>query len=203
MKTRETSFFWPSYADLMTSLFFVMLVLYVLTVIVMQYQQKATQDQLKKIKEIQNATQQLPKKYFQYQPEYKRFSLINQIQFDEGEDEIPTSDYTRLIAVGRSIQRLVDTLKVRYSDENIKYLIAIEGMASKDNYRYNYELSYKRALALHKFWIQRGIRLDPAICEVVVAGSGIGGAGRENDEVKNQRILIQIIPKIGEINEIK
>lgn len=203
MKSRETSFFWPSYADLMTSLFFVMLVLYVLTVLVMQYQQKATQDQLRKIEEIQNATKQLPKKYFQYQPEYKRYSLIRQIQFARGKAEIPTSDYERLIGVGRSIQRLVDTLKARYSNENIKYLIAIEGMASNDNYLYNYQLSYERALALRKFWIQCGIRLDPTICEVVVAGSGIGGAGRESDEVKNQRILIQIIPKIGEINEIK
>lgn len=199
MKPKEASFFWTSYTDLMTSLFFVMLALYVLTVAILKYQQKATEEQLRKIKEIQNATQQLPKKYFQYQAEYKRFTLNRQIQFPRGKADIPVSDYVYLIQVGKSIRQLVDTLKTRYSDEKIKYLIAIEGMASNDQYLYNNQLSYQRALALRTFWIRQNIRLDPSICEVIVAGSGIGGAGREANEVKNQRILIQIIPKIGEI----
>ncbi|AUD06012.1 OmpA family protein [Spirosoma pollinicola] len=199
MKVKEASFFWTSYTDLMTSLFFVMLALYVLTVAILKYQQKATEEQLQKIKEIQNATQQLPRKYFQYQPEYKRFTLNRQIQFPRGKADIPVSDYAYLITVGRSIRQLVDTLKVKYSNEKIKYLIAIEGMASNDQYLYNNQLSYQRALALRTFWIQQNIRLDPTICEVIVAGSGIGGVGREINETKNQRILIQIIPKIGEI----
>jgi outer membrane protein OmpA-like peptidoglycan-associated protein len=202
MKHKESNFFWTSYADLMTSLFFVMLALYILTVAVLRYQQKATEEQLRKIKEIQNATRELPEKYFEYQAEYKRFTLKTQINFSAKSAVIPANDHAYLIQVGRSIQKLVDTLKVKYKDANIKYLIVIEGMASKDNYVYNYQLSYERALALYDFWQLTNIKLDPSICEVIISGSGIGGVGREKVEYKNQRFLIQIIPKIGTIEDL-
>jgi outer membrane protein OmpA-like peptidoglycan-associated protein len=199
MTSRESNFFWPSYADLMTSLFFVMLVLYVVTVVVMQYEHNATQQELLKIKEIQNATRQLPKAYFDYQPAYKRFVLNRQIQFGRGQATIPTTDLPYLRDVGRSIRTLIDTLKTRFRAENIKYLVVIEGMASRDNYALNDELSYQRALALNRFWIRERLRPDSSVCEVIVAGSGKEGAGREQTESRNQRILIQIIPKIGTI----
>jgi len=202
MKHKESNFFWTSYTDLMTSLFFVMLALYILTVAVLRYQQKATEEQLKKIKEIQNATKALPQEFFQYQPEYKRFSLNQQIAFESGKAIIPLNKRLYLIEVGRSIQKLVDNLKVKYKDSNIKYLIVIEGMASKDNYSYNYQLSYERAFSLYNFWQDNNIKLDPSICEIIISGSGIGGVGREKIEYKNQRFLIQIIPKIGTIEEL-
>lgn len=207
MKYKESNFFWTSYTDLMTSLFFVMLALYILTVAVLRNQQKATEEQLNKIKEIQNATKALPEEYFQYQPEYKRFTLKTQINFSAKSSRIPSSDYEYLIGVGRSIQKLVDTLKVKYKNTDIKYLIVIEGMASKDNYRNNYQLSYERALALYDFWNDKRvqIKLDPSICEVIISGSGVGGVGRfekQSEEYKNQRFLIQIIPKIGKIEEL-
>ena len=200
MKNRDTASFWPGYADLMTSLFFVMLVLYVLTVVALQYQQQATREELRKIKEVQNATKQLDKAYFQYQPLYKRFALNRQIQFPVGRSTIPTADAPYLRGVGLSIKRLIDRLQSKYRNQNIKYLIVIEGMASRDGYGLNDELSYQRALALRRFWLRENIMLNPDICEVIVGGSGEEGVGREQPERKNQRILIQIIPKIGTLN---
>lgn len=200
MKTRESGFFWTSYTDLMTSLFFVMLTLYVLTVAVLKYQQEVTEAQLRKIQEIQNATSNLDPNLFLYQPEYKRFILRRQIQFDAGKSIIPIEDEIYLADVGRNLKTLIATLSQRYMGQNIKYMLVIEGMASLDAYRLNDELSYQRALALHRFWIRNGLRPDPASCEVVVAGSGVDGVGRDPVETKNQRILIQIIPKIGTIN---
>ncbi|GAB4015163.1 hypothetical protein GCM10028808_39760 [Spirosoma migulaei] len=204
MKPRESTFFWTSYTDLMTSLFFIMLVLYVMTVAVLKYQQKATQEQLKKITEIQNATSGLDTNYFQYQKEYKRFALRKQIQFRSQSDVIFPNNYSYLRAVGKSIERFVeDSLKTKYRSDKIKYLIVIEGMASKDGYLYNNRLSYERALALKTLWIRQGVRLDPNVCEVVIAGSGVEGAGRfPGADSRNQRILIQIIPKIGRIEEV-
>ncbi len=79
--SKKTNFFWASYADLMTSLFFIMLVLFVLTIAMMKRQQKATVEQLKRIVEIQNSVKELDTRYFYYQDEYKRFSLKEQIQF--------------------------------------------------------------------------------------------------------------------------
>ena len=70
-----------------------------------------------------------------------------------------------------------------------------------DNYIDNYPLSYKRAWAVMKLWQRENVMPDQSVCEVQVAGSGTGGIGRfpNNEEFKNQRILIQIVPKIGEI----
>jgi hypothetical protein len=202
---KKESFFWIGYSDLMTSLFFVMLVLFVLTIGYLQYQKNATEKQLQKIQELQTAVQQLPSQYFEYQPKYKRFGIKEQIRFPRGEDKIPVEYRDYLINVGHSIFRLIYTLNSdpKFRGLDIKYLIVIEGMASRDNYPYNFELSYKRALSLYRLWKSKGILLDPKICEVQISGSGTEGI-REyygKEEYKNQRFLIHIIPKMGKITE--
>lgn len=198
---KKQNFFWASYADLMTSLFFIMLVLFVLVIAMMKKQQRATEEQLSLIKNVQSAVKALPEQYFTYQDDYKRFSLNKQIQFLSGKSEIDSSDKQYLIDVGKSIENLIDKLKTQYEDQDIRYIIIIEGMASKDNYIYNHELSYQRALALLRLWQQNGISFDNQLCELQVAGSGTSGIGRfeGKEEYKNQRFLIQIIPKIGNI----
>lgn len=201
MKGKGAGFFWPSFTDLMTSLFFIMLVLYVLTFLKLTYQQRATEEQLKKIKEIQAAVTELPREYFAYDSVYKRFSLVQNIEFDRGKDVIKPTDEIYLSKVGSSISKLIKDLAVKYAGQDIKYVVIIEGMASNDNYSDNFPLSYKRAWAVLKLWQSRNIVPDPKVCEVQVAGSGTGGIGRyaPTDEIRNQRILIQIVPKIGEI----
>lgn len=201
MKGKGAGFFWPSFTDLMTSLFFIMLVLYVLTFLKLTYQQKATEEQLKKIKEIQAAVTELPREYFAYDSTYKRFSLVQNIEFERGKDVLKQDDEVYLSKVGESISKLIKDLAAKYAGQDIKYVVIIEGMASNDNYSDNFPLSYKRAWAVLKLWQRENIVPDPKVCEVQVAGSGTGGIGRypSKDEIKNQRILIQIVPKIGEI----
>ena len=113
----------------------------------------------------------------------------------------PLLDEQYLVKVGNSIRGLIDNLKSKYAQQDIKYVVIIEGMASNDNFSDNFPLSYKRAWAVLKLWQERNIVLDPTVCEVQVAGSGTEGIGRypSKEEYKNQRILIQIVPKIGEI----
>lgn len=200
--SKKTNFFWASYADLMTSLFFIMLVLFVLTIAMMKRQQKATVEQLKRIVEIQNSVKELDKRYFYYQDEYKRFSLKKQIQFDPAKSSIKVEYKEYLLEVGRNIESLIKRLQTKYQNNDIKYMIIIEGMSSNDNYKYNDELSYQRALSLLKLWNQNSIYFDPTFCELQIAGSGTKGVGRfegVKNEYKNQQFLIQIIPKIGKI----
>lgn len=201
MKGKNTGFFWASFTDLMISLFFIMLVLYILTFVELKTQQQATETQLNRIKEIQAAVKELPQDYFTYQSEYKRFSLNKQIQFPKGKKEISVIDQEYLLNVGRKIEELISKLKTKYRGENIKYLIIIEGMSSIDGYSLNDELSYQRALSLARLWKVNNIEFDPNYCELQIAGSGTGGIGRfkDDEESKNQRFLIQIVPKIGEI----
>ena len=202
MKSKSGSFFWASFTDLMISLFFIMLVLYVLTFVRLKIQQKATEEQLNKIREIQVAVKELPQDYFAYQSDYKRFTLKKQIQFASGKSEITGNDKDYLLTVGKSIETLITKLKTKYQNENIKYLIVIEGMASKDSYALNDILSYQRALALSRLWKDNSIKFDEQYCELQIAGSGTGGIGRSKVEADNQQFLIQIVPKIGDI-EVK
>ena len=200
--SKQAKIFWTSYSDLMTSLFFIMLVLFVLTIAMMKRQAAATEKQLETIKEIQNSVKELDPHYFYYQEDYKRFSLKEQIQFQAKSSVIPVVNKNYLIGVGKNIVNLISTLKTKYKGQNIKYMIIIEGMASNFAYSKNDELSYLRALSLYKLWEQNNIYFDPKFCELQIAGSGIRGVGRFNgkDEYKNQQFLIQIIPKIGKID---
>lgn len=201
MKESKQDYFWLSYSDLMTSLFFIMLVLYVLTFVKLSNQKNASEQQLKKIQEIQTAVKSLPSQYFTYDEKYGRYSLSRNINFETMKDVINYDDKIYLKDVGESISDLINELKVKYKGQDIRYVVLIEGMASKDYYIDNYQLSYRRALAVKRLWESEGIILDPAVCDVQVAGSGVEGIGRypKKEEAKNQRILIQIIPKIGKI----
>lgn len=200
---KKDNIFWISYSDLMTSLFFVMLVLFVVTIGHLKYNLETTEQQLEKIQELQTAVQELPQEYFEYQPQYKRFKLNKQIQFDTLSSVIDKGYYEYLENVGNSITMLITGLKndTKFSKFDIKYLVVIEGMASKDTYSKNYELSYERALSLYKFWKSRGISFDAIDCEIQISGSGTEGIRdyKGRDEYKNQQFLIHIIPKMGKI----
>jgi len=198
MKRYKEDFFWPSFADLMTSLFFIMLALYILTYVYLKQQQRATQEQLKKIQEVQSAVNALDRKYFRYDSVYKRFTLTRQISFPKKGSSISDGeDRKYLVKVGLNIQSLIRNLHQKYLGQNISYMVVIEGMSSNDAYAENFELSYQRALALYRLWQSAGIRLDASMCELQIAGSGTAGIGRAADESLNQRFLIQVIPKIG------
>lgn len=58
-KKKKESFFWISYSDLMTSLFFILLVLFVLSSTGLYMSEQATRKQLDKINEIQEAVNRL------------------------------------------------------------------------------------------------------------------------------------------------
>jgi len=183
-----------------------MLVLFVVSIGYLQFQKKATEQQLKKMEELQAAVQQLPLDYFSYQEQYKRFKIKREIEFAGGDSIIRRfEDKIYLIKVGNSIKNKVNSLSTnnKFKEFDIKYQIVIEGMSSKDKYPYNFELSYKRALSLYKLWKKNNIIFDPKICDIQIAGSGTDGvreySGRE--EKKNQQFLIHIVPKIGKIFE--
>lgn len=159
------------------------------------------EEEYKKLQEIQKAIENLDQRYFMYQPEYKRHVLRRQVQFAKGKSDIQQQYKAMLLQSGRALKQMVDNLE---PDDNIKYLLVIEGMASSDNYTRNYELSYERALSLYQLWQESGMTFDQNRVEVVIAGSGEGGVGRDEvNEELNQRFLLQIIPKIGELRGIE
>jgi len=202
-KNKKESFFWTSFSDLMTSLFFVMLVLFVLTIALFEGKRRATEEQLEKITEIEEAINRIDTLYFNYSNVYKKHILRIRVNFPRGVSEINVIDnYTKteLVKAGRSIQSSLEKISLEYPE--IQYLLVIEGQASMDNYPRNYELSYERALSLSRFWRDNHIDFGNN-CEVLISGSGIGGTMREREERLNQRFLIHIVPKPGIIEASK
>ncbi len=201
MAKQKESFFWTSYSDLMTSLFFVMMVLFVLVIVLLHKRMEATETQLQEIKKVEASTKKLAQSaYFDFRPEYKKYVLKTKVTYVKGESSLnkintpnPQKTLDELEESGRVICDFLD----RHKD--YQYVLIIEGQASRDNYPYNYELSYERALALIKFWaIEKGLNFG-SNCEILISGSGDGKIDthsmRETHESDNQRFLIHIIPK--------
>lgn len=198
MKSDTQHFFWQSYLDVFTSLFIVMLVLFVLSFKLLSDLNAETKGKLDKIREVYNSIEMLDTALFIYEPEFKRYIIKETILFAAKQSVIPLKNYAYLMRVGSNLRDMFQRLKDKYQD-TLKYSLIIEGMASKDNYRYNYELSYARAKAIYDFWKSSNIKFDPEIVEVIISGSGIGGVGRHKSEKKNQRIMIQILPKLSKL----
>ena len=216
MKSDNKSFFWASYADLMTSLFFVMLTLFIVVIIALNNARKEAIEQTEELQakidkadELNNATRELDtnhSKYFQYYPEHKKHKLGVDVSFSLGDasmNNISVTTKNDLINTGHILQEFVN--KTINSNPQIQYLLIIEGQASRDSYIRNYELSYERALSLKRFWEENGIVFNKN-CEVLICGSGDGrlsgtGLMREKTEKLNQRFLIHILPKPGKIGD--
>lgn len=200
MTQKKESFFWTSYSDLMTSLFFVMLVLFILVIVLLHKRMEATEAQLQEIKKVEESTKDLSKDYFEYRPEYKKYVLNIQVRYPTGQSDLNDiiaydKDYQleQLSNAGKEIQDFLN----KHKDN--QYVLIVEGQASKDKYSFNYELSYQRALALMRFWVEdRKINFGNN-CEILISGSGDGKLDthsmREPIETENQRFLIHILPK--------
>lgn len=213
MAQKKESYFWTSYSDLMTSLFFVMLVLFVLVIVLLYKRMEQIDKQrleitakLDEIKKVQESTKDLSTDFFVYRPDYKKYVLNIQGRYPRGMsniEDIISDDkgglMKKIVDAGLEIQRF---LKEHHENQ---YLLIIEGQASKDdphktNYEFNYELSYERALGLTRYWMVNADIEFGSNCEILISGSGDGKldthAMREiDDETKNQRFLIHIIPK--------
>ena len=209
-KKRKESYFWTSYSDLMTNLFFVMLMLFILAIALLHREmvqigkeRDATKAEIEKINEIRNAIQNIDTTYFQYVPEYKKHILKTRVKFRSGSSNMNALDQatqTELLAVRDTIKSFLENLLKK--DSEASYLLIIEGQASKDGYALNNQLSYERALSLFKFWFpdqkSTTLRFFNMPCEVVIAGAGfMEGKPRDSDNSSNQRFLIQIMPQSG------
>jgi len=183
----------------MTSLFFVMLVLFILVIVLLHKRMEATAAELEAIKEIVKSTEDLDREYFEYKEEYKKFILNIECQFPVNGFDInilPYETKEKLKNAGKSVKDFIEKHK------KTQYLVIIEGQASRNTEKWtdhNYNLSFQRAMSLIKFWNSQGIGLLHTNCEIQITGSGDGRFNaktmRESFEPKNQRFLIYLIPK--------
>lgn len=211
IQNKRDSLFWTSYSDLMTSLFFVILVLFIVATIVMgkaiqkeRMTRDATEKEIEKIRSIENSIQNIDTIWFDYNDKYKKHVLKIDVSFPTGESDItyiPLNIRENLYQAGLAIDRFLNKAKEEYGN-TVNYLLIIEGQASNDGYIKNFELSYERALSLYNY-LQNNRKLDlkRENCEVLICGSGTQGTMRSypdnSTNKKNQRFLIHILPKPG------
>ena len=217
MNTSKSDTFWPSYTDLMTSLFFVMLVLYILTYVRLNATIQLQANKLKIIETVEANLQPLKTEtsLFIYEQQYKRFKLAFDVKFENDQYQLipgQLDNYEQTIShiekAGLKLKSIIDHLKQeRASDERLKqvsHVVVIAGYASRTGEElHNYELSYKRALKLKDYWKSKGIDFEASeyeeLVDLQIAGNGWGGIGRLPLQADNQRFLIQIFPKIGDV----
>ena len=214
---KKSGFFWVSFADLMTSLFFIMLVLYVISFAILQSKQgilEAQAKQLNEIKNVQKAIESLDTTYYHFDTENKRYKLNIDVRFKSNSSnifDIPKKTRTNLGKAGKNlynkVKSIIDTSKT------IDYLLIIEGNAQRSNNNWidcptcGYKKSYERALSLYNFWKKVGADFNSlgSQCEVIIAGSGYFSQSRdEENESNNRRFTIQVTSKVGKfLNEIE
>lgn len=212
VKQKKESYFWTSYSDMMTSLFFIMLTLFVITVVLLNKKREVSEKRLNEIEKIQKSTQELETKggYFEYNEQYEKFALRIDVFFPELQTDFSYLSQECRNQLDEAGDQIVAFLKRKKKN---KYLLIIEGQASLNSYKWmdrNYELSFERAKNLMKFWLPKFKSTDgiddplyaPTIvdnCEIQIAGSGDGrlnvNSMRDPIEENNQRFLIYIIPK--------
>lgn len=238
--------FWPSYVDIMTTLFAIMLVLFVVSYSRFKVKEQELQvlaDHFIEIIDIYDAVGNIDSTKFEYNELYSKNIFKLEIVYQEKEFKLTHLQLDKdnkkeeADALRQEIKNAGDSIKatIQKLQENdnikkdIKYLVVIEGQSSRirfnDNdsiWKNNYTLSYLRAWNLHKFWKEHGVdfsKMDR--CELVICGSGEEGLPRwvpssdlerlkfaskegydawKDEESKNQRFLVHIVPVIGKLN---
>lgn len=262
MEGKNNSSFWPSYVDIMTTLFAIMLVLFAVSFSrfrIKESQLKHKEEQLKGLvceyKSLVDEYENIitvystvgaidSTRFFEYNKPYLKHLItinveyqnkeysINKLKYDITDPEKADSMRKDVIAAGIVVKQTLESLEHNDSIlDNIKFLVVIEGQASRvafnqSDWQNNYTLSYLRAQYLNKFWQENGISLGSIPrCEVIISGSGEGGFPRivpdesllhkqypnthdyikrwVEEESKNQRFLVHIVPVIGNIDVTK
>lgn len=249
MDSNNNGTFWPSYVDIMTTLFAITLVLFAVTYSrfrIKEIQLENLVDEYDDIIEVYSTVSAIDStQYFGYNEQYLKHLFTVDVEYqtkeyrmdrlkldltDKDSAELKRKD---VIEAGRIIKNTIEKIENNETagSNNIKYLVVIEGQASKvpfndSDWNNNYTLSYMRAQFLDKFWKSNGIDLGSIPrCELIISGSGEGGLPRVEpneellrsqypdskdyhkhwieEESKNQRFLVHIVPVIGNVDVTK
>lgn len=220
---KKNNIFWISYSDLMTSLFFIMLVLFVVTIgflqiklrenekliVELQEREKGLIEEKERLNKLLNLEEQFKPltedNSFYYLPECKKFivrDLMGIEIFKPDLVEIDRNYINRTIDAGKKIESFLQ--KLNNENDKFSYLLVIEGNMAND-YKQSkskdrpdfYLKSYQRALAVYNLWQNNNINFRKYNVEVMICGSGLNGLCRDEVEENNKRFSIQIIPKVS------
>ena len=213
----RNSAFWPSYVDIMTTLFAIMLILFAVSfgkfskekgeLELKEKRLLEFEEKYNEIKSIYQVVENINPEYFEFNKQFVKHIFKIQVTYQTGAFELnklqadvlgnkneAESLRSKIVDAGKEIQMTIEKLEQNDSiKQDIKYLVVIEGQASADGYnedayRNNDVLSYQRALGLHNFWKKNGIDFSNMNkCELVISGSGEKGVPRDDSNEKNNQ----------------
>lgn len=207
MNKRSNGSFWPSYVDIMTTLFAIMLVLFVVSYSRFKNREELLESLVEQYENIItvystvgsidstdyfNYYQEHKKHLFTVDVEYQRRAYkVDELKLDTIDKRAADNKRDSIIEAGKIIENTILQLEKSEVfnskgnlDDNIKFLVVIEGQSSrvkfnKSNWENNYTLSYLRAQFLNEFWKANNIDLASLPkCELIISGSGEGGVPR-------------------------
>ena len=141
--------FWPSYVDVVTTLFAIMVVLFAVSYSrfrVKEVELRKLADKYEEIKSIYDMVEKIDTNYFEFNKEYVKHIFKIQVTFQKGKFDIEhelQSDLTnetaanalrdQIYAAGQEIKSTIEKLQRSESNkQDIKYLVVIEGQSSAD-----------------------------------------------------------------------
>lgn len=200
---RDRNNFWPSYVDVMTTLFAIMLVLFAVTYArfkVKEGQLEMLVNEYEDIIDVYSHVDSIDQsKYYAYDSLYlkhtltvsiayqdKEYNIANKLEYDLTDKAKADEKRDSIRQAGILVQRTIEDLeKIGKNSKNIKFLVIIEGQSSKipfndNDWQNNATLSYLRAQFLKKFWT------DP----VSQGGCGLFSKTSENDPTSKCEIIV-------------
>ena len=208
MDGKNKGSFWPSYVDIMTTLFAITLILFAVSFSRFKIKERQFQLLVNEYEDIINVYSTVSSidstNYFGYNEQYLKHLFTVDVEYQQKEylidklklDLIDTISARckrdSIIAAGQLVKNTIMQLESSDSiNSNIKFLVVIEGQSSKvkydtDDYHNNYTLSYLRAHFLNIFWKNNGIDLASIPkCELIISGSGEDGVPRVVPSISN------------------
>lgn len=212
--------FWLSYSDLMTSMFFIMLVLFIVCLVKVSISYKELEREKQRTEQIlaeTQATNEQLQQILQLDQQFKELSNSSVLGYDEekkmffakdfvgveifnpNDDNIKPAYLDKVKEVGEALKIILE--KLHSENPRFSYQLVIEGTAAikwdqKVSGTFNpdnqemYWLSYRRALALYNKWRSQGLNLRNYNTEIIIAGSGFNGINRDNRVEDNNKRFI-------------
>lgn len=208
MDTNNDGSFWPSYVDIMTTLFAITLVLFVVSFARFKIKESELKesneilqtlvDEYENIITVYSTVSKIDStEYFGYNEQYLKhlFTVdveyqtkefhIDKLKLDQTDTQAANKVREDIITAGNLVKSTIQSIENTDSvDSNIKFLVVIEGQSSRIRFNEgpwmnNYTLSYLRAQYLNEFWKANGIDIDAIPrCELIISGSGEQGVPR-------------------------
>jgi len=119
--------------------------------------------------------------------------------FENNKADLKTGLTKQTIQAGKKLESVLIALKEQKKEE--KYILVLEGNLANEwaaefdrNNTWAYRVSYDRAVAVYKLWLQNDVNIRKYNIETIITGSGYYGLCPIKNK-SSKRFSVQLIPK--------